>query len=171
MRDSEWTAVHYAIAGEHIEIVKELFRRDLHNSPLVDLYFLAVKSGCLEMVRGFVGETSELFSPVCADIRKALLDHTLRSAVVHGHLDILIWLWKQDSSLVLDFEDFREHCVLFESAILVHVHLVEWILLQEEITIDVMNRDGLTVLTLMALRKANCNLETVKLLVVNGGFF
>jgi hypothetical protein len=61
-----WNGVHYAIAGGQIAIVRELLRRRLENANLLDLSGLAVEFGNLEMVRGFVGETSELFSPVCA---------------------------------------------------------------------------------------------------------
>jgi ankyrin repeat protein len=163
--DFGWTAAHYAIAGERIEIVKELFRRNLHNAPLRELCYLAAESGNLELVRGFVGKDDELFLP---DIREDLLHRTLYHTLKYGHLPILFWFWEQHPSLVTNYGNNNGQNVLMEAAVYNHVHLVRWILSLDILRIDAKDTNDLTVLELMVLKKANCNLDIVQMLVIDG---
>jgi ankyrin repeat protein len=159
-------AVHYAIAGEHIEIVKELFQRDLHNAPLVELCDIAVKSGNLAMVRGFVGNDNELFLP---GIREDLLHIVLNRSIMYGRLHILHWFWKQYPSLVTEYLDHNERNVLMGAAMYNRVDMVRWILSLNMIPIGATDKNDLTVLQLVASKRTNHNLEIVKMLVIDGG--
>jgi hypothetical protein len=160
------SATHLAILGEHVEIVKELFRRNLHNdTPLYKLCRLAVRSGNLEMVRGFIGKDNELFAP---NIREELLYRALRYTVVSGHLHILVWFWKEYPLLVSDFKNSKEQNILMLAAIKGHPRSVEWILSQNINSINVTDIEDRNVLDLIVRKKAKCNFEIVKMLVVDG---
>jgi ankyrin repeat protein len=166
MDELEWTAAHYAIAGEQIEIVRELFQRDLHNAPLAALCYLAVESGNLEMVRGFVGNDKELFLPGNSeDLRHFALYH----ALILGHLPILHWFWEQRPSVMINYTNFDGQNVLMEVVTRNNVPLVRWILSLNIVQIGATDEDDLTVLQLATSRRTHNNLEIVKMLVIDGG--
>jgi hypothetical protein len=120
MEDSEdeWTATHYAIAGHHGHIVRNLFEKNLHNAPLLELCRFAIRFGNLDIIRGLAGKRRELFSPVCAPHRRELLNCTLFYAFGYGDLHIIEWVRRQDMELFVSYLQKSGSDVLFTTAYL-----------------------------------------------------
>ena len=120
-RDSHWTALHYAISGDHPEVVSFLCAHGIDVQKTHDVLHLAANTGNAEIARLLLDAGADVYA------RDGCCGNTaLHDAVMKGHQEVVEVLlqygadideqteeWKQSTALILAASDNNKEMVQF----------------------------------------------------------